>query len=116
MFAEDPEKPEHESDEEEKEDFFTPPESPQPEMPQPPIKELPSEESILQHRTLQPIKSVLKVKLQQCRIPTQPHPRCQALHQPAPWIRHNHHIIFQHSSDILTERLFTSYPCMSPDD
>ena len=32
MFAEDPEKPEHES-EEEKESFFTPPESPQPDTP-----------------------------------------------------------------------------------
>ena len=62
-FAEDPEKPEHES--EEKEDFFTPPESPQPETPQPPIKELPSEESIPQHRILRPVKSVLKVKFQQ---------------------------------------------------
>ena len=59
MFAEDPEKPELEL-EEEKEDFFTLPESPQPETPQPPIKEIPSEESIPQHRTLQPVKSVLK--------------------------------------------------------
>ena len=58
-FAEDPEKPKHKS-EEEKEDFFTLPESPQP-----PIKELPSEESIPQHRTLQPVKSVLKVRFQQ---------------------------------------------------
>ena len=63
-FAEDPEKPEHEP-EEEKEDFFTPPESPQPETPRAPIKELLSEESIPQHRTLQPIKSVLKVRFQQ---------------------------------------------------
>ena len=60
-FAEDPEKPEDKS-EEEKGSFFTPPESLQPETPQLPIKELPSEESIPQHRTLQPIKSALKVR------------------------------------------------------
>ena len=62
-----------------KENFFIPPESPQPETPQPPIKELlpelpsflepikkePSNKSIPQHRTLQPIKSALKVKIQQ---------------------------------------------------
>ena len=37
-FAEDPEIPEHESEEVEK--FFTPPESPRPQTPQPLIKEL----------------------------------------------------------------------------
>ena len=73
-FAEDPDKPEHESEEVEK--FFTPPESPQPETPQPLIKELspelpsflesikeePSVKSILRHRTLTPVKSTLKVR------------------------------------------------------
>ena len=76
-FAEDPEIPEHESKEDES--FFTPPESPQPETPQLPIKELspelpsflepikeePSVESIPQHRTLTPVKSILKVRFQQ---------------------------------------------------
>ena len=77
MFAEDPEKPKHESEEVEK--FFTPPESPRPKTPQPPIKELspeppsflepikeePSVESIPRHRTLTPVKSALKVRFQQ---------------------------------------------------
>ena len=62
-FAEDLENPEHESLEE-KESFFTLPES-QPETPRLPIRELPSEESIPQHRALKPTKSVLKVRIAQ---------------------------------------------------
>ena len=77
-FAEDPEKPEHESTEVE-EKFFIPPQSLRPETPRPltkelppespsfsePIKEEPSVESIPQHRTLKPVKSALKVRFQQ---------------------------------------------------
>ena len=76
MFAQDLEIPKHESTE--IEDFLTPPELPQPETPQPLIKELspelpsflepireePSAESIPQHRTLTPVKSILKARFQ----------------------------------------------------
>ena len=75
-FAEDPEKPEHKSEEVEK--FFTPPESPRPEtrplikelspeLPSflEPIKEEPSVKSIPRHRTWTPVKSALKVRFQQ---------------------------------------------------
>lgn len=63
MFMEDSEI--SEKPKEVEESFFTPPESLQPSTPQPCIRELPSETSVLQHRTLTPAKSSLKVRFSQ---------------------------------------------------